>query len=444
MSSGVTDADRGVSGQRLTMPVELEDGRIPNIFAHLTQFFCGLIIAAILWASFAQMRELAIAEGEIVPQESVQKIQHLEGGQVEKVLVKEGQIVEAGRELLQLRPTATESDLGQIRVRRAGLQLQHEALSAIIDMRTPDFGKSGVDYPELMAQQRQVYVSRRSHLTSQRAALVAKVAQREAEVPALEKELESLRRQMEIHQEQMAIRERLLETGYTSRRAFLQAEASLEQIKASFFATSGRLQTAREQLEEARSNLNSSDHEARKALEEERSKIAVELAELQQQLNKQQDRVERLVVRAPVRGIVQELAQRSPGEVVKPGELVASIVPLSQTVVAEVRLRPDDIGHVRVGADAEIKLSTYDPNVFGIIKGRVDHISATTFQTEQGEPYYKAVIRLDRTQVGNSGDKRMILPGMVVQADIITGSKSFMRYMLKPVFRSLDVSFSER
>ena len=426
------------------MPVELEDGRIPNIFANLSQFFCGLIIAALIWGMFAQMRELAIAEGEIVPVESVQKIQHLEGGQVEKVLVQEGAIVEAGAVLLHLRPIATESDFGQIQVRSAGLQLQHEVLSAIIDGRKPSFGKTGSDFPELMAQQQQVYQSRSSHLASQRAALAARVAQRQAEVPALEKELKSLQRQQEIHKEQLVIREKLLETGYTSRRALLQSEAALEQIKASYFATAGRLETAREQLAEARSNLLSSDHEARKALEEERSKIAVELAELRQQLNKQQDRVERLVVRAPVRGIVQELAQRTAGEVVKPGELVASIVPLGQTVVAEVRLRPEDIGHVRVGADAEIKLSTFDPNVFGIIKGKVDHLSATTFQTEQGEPYYKAILTLDRSHVGGDGKKRMILPGMVVQADIITGSKSFVRYMLKPVFRSLDASFSER
>ncbi len=437
-------AEHRVGGQRLILPIELEDGRVPDIFAQLAQVFCGLIIAAIIWGSFAQIREIAVAEGEIVPIASVQKIQHLEGGQVEKVLVKEGAMVDAGAPLLQLRPVATESDFGQVQVRIAGLRLRHEALSAVLEGRKPDFGKTGEKYPALMAQQQEVYETRNAHIASQRGALAAKVAQREAEVPALEKERDSLKRQMEIQEEQRQIRQKLLDTGYTSRRAYLQSEASLEQVKSDYFATVGRLDTARQQLEEARNTLASTESEEREALMNERAKIAVELGELNEQLTKQQDRVDRLVVRAPVRGIVQELVQRAAGEVVKPGELVASIVPVDQSVVAEVRLRPADIGHVREGDKAEIKISTFDPNIFGIAKGKVTHISATTFQTERGEHYYKAVVALDQSYVGGSEHKRMIMPGMVVQADIVTGSKSFMRYMLKPVFRSLDASFSER
>ncbi len=444
MWKSTSGTDRGVSGQRLTMPIELEDGRIPDIFAHLSQIFCALIVAALLWGSFAQIRELAVTQGEIVPIGSVQKLQHLEGGQVEKVLVKEGAIVEAGAPLLQLQPIAAQSDFGQIEVRNAGLSLQHEALSAVLDGREPDFGTHGDRFPALRSQQNQVYLAKRAYLSSQRNAAAARVAQREAEVDASQKERESLRRQMAIQDEQMQIRAKLLETGYTSRRAYLQAEAALEQIKSSFYAVTGRLETAKKQLEEAQSNLISSNSDARKTLLDERAKIAVEMAELKQQLAKQQDRVERLIIRSPVRGVVQELAQRAPGEVVKPGELVASIVPLGRKVVAEVHLRPDDVGHVHAGDDAEIKVSTFDPNIFGIIKGKVDHISATTFQTEQGEAYYKAVVTLEKNHVGSGDTKRVVLPGMEVQVDIITGSKSFMKYMLKPVFRSLNASFSER
>jgi len=426
------------------MPIELEDGRIPDIFAHLSQIFCALIVAALLWGSFAQIREMAITQGKIVPIGSVQKLQHLEGGQVEKVLVQEGAIVEAGAPLLTLQPIAAQSDFGQIRVRSAGLTLQHEALSAVLDDRVPDFGETGERFPSLKDQQAQVYQTKRAYLMSQRDEAAARVAQREAEVGATEKERDSLQRQMAISDEQMQIRAKLLETGYTSRRAYLQAEAALEQIKASFYAITGRLEAARKQLEEAQSALISSNSDARKTLLVERAKIAVELAELDQQLAKQQDRVERLVIRSPVRGVVQELAQRAPGEVVKPGELVASIVPLGQKVVAEVHLRPDDVGHVRAGDEAEIKVSTFDPNIFGIIIGRVDHISATTFQNEQGDSFYKAVVTLEKNYVGSGDAKRLVLPGMEVQADIITGSKSFMKYMLKPVFRSLNASFSER
>jgi HlyD family secretion protein/adhesin transport system membrane fusion protein len=181
-----------------------------------------------------------------------------------------------------------------------------------------------------------------------------------------------------------------------------------------------------------------------KTLSEERSKIAGELAELKEQISKQKDRVDRLVVRAPRHGIVQELAQRAPGEVVKPGDVVASIVPLDRSIVAEVRVQPDDIGHIKEGDPAEIKLSTFDSAVFGVVKGSVSHLSATTFETAKGELFYKAIITMDQDHVGHKGAERPILPGMVVEADIITGAKSLVRYLLKPVYRSLDAGFTER
>lgn len=433
-----------IRGQRFTLPAELEDGRIPHMFGKLANLFSMLFLAALIWASFAEMRELAIGHGEIAPSGHVQTIQHLEGGQVESIEVREGQQVEAGAILVRLSPIAAASDLNQLHIRAASLRLHKEALSALIEERAPDFMAAEKDYPDLASEQMQLYTAKRDQISQERRALKARVSQRKAEYEASKLEAGSLKSQMEINQEQLAIRAKLLKSGYTSRRAYLQTKASLEDVKARYFSTIGRRDAAKEQLEEANSAAEGGMAESLKLLNEERSKVSSELAELTQQVNKHEDRVDRLVVRSPIRGIVHELAQKTPGEVVKPGDLVARVVPLDASVVAEVRVDPKDVGHIKAGDRVEVKLSTFDPNVFGVVMGRVDVVSASTFKNEDGEPYYKVIIALDQRTVGEGKRRRQIQPGMVVEANIITGSKSLVKYLLKPVYRSLDIGFSER
>lgn len=444
MRKSIRKWGESISEQRLILPAELEDGRIPRVFSRLSYVFSGVILATIVWGSFAQIRELAVAHGQVVPKGAVQQVQHLEGGQIERILVKEGQIIDKGAALAHLRPTAAQSDLEQLRARAAGLKLQRETLSAIFQSRQPGYGELGRQFPELAAQQLEVFRSKVAHREQERKTLEARSAQRSAEIAALSDELQSLARQIDLKQEQLDIRTKLRERGLTSRVTYLDAKSSLEEVNARSIATSGRFETAREQLREVQSQLRALTADNTRTLTEERSKISAELAELQQQIAKHRDRVERLIVRAPARGIIQELAHRTPGEVIKPGDVVARIVPLSQGIVAEVRLDPKDVGHVKAGDPAEIKVSTFDPNVFGVVKGAVERISATTFESDDGALYYKAMIGLARSSVGATGNERAILPGMIVQADIITGSKSLMKYLLKPVYRSLDASFRER
>ena len=436
--------ERAIRGQRFTLPAELEDGRIPHMFGKLTNLFCILFVAALIWASFAEMRELAIGTGEIVPTGYVQTIQHLEGGQVESIDVREGQQVEAGTVLMQLSLVSAASDLNQLSVRAANLRLQKEAVSALIEERNPDFMAAENNFPDLATEQMQVYTSKRDQIFSERSAANARVAQRKAEFEAARLEADSLSRQIEISKEQLAIRSKLLKSGYTSRRAYLEAKASLEDARARHFSASGRRESTREQLNEAKNALDGGKAETLKLLNEERSKYSAELAELGQQIEKYEDRVDRLAIKSPIRGIVQELAQKTPGEVVRPGDMVAKVVPLDSSVVAEVRIDPKDIGHVKDGDKVEVKLSTFDPNVFGVVTGKIDVISATTFKNEEGVPYYKVVVALDQRFVGKGNRRRPIQPGMVAEANIITGSKSLVRYLLKPVYRSLDIGFSER
>lgn len=430
--------------RRLTLPFVLEEGRVPGMLSRLLYLTSGFVVACVLWATLTEIRELAVAPGQLEPSGSVQIVQHLEGGIVSEILVSEGVIVEAGDPIVRLQPVAANSDLDQIRSRAAALTLQIERQTAALDGRLPDFGDAGNEFPGLARDQLQTFESERENLTQTKDGLIARVEQKLAEIQALQSESASLDRQLAIDLEQLEIRKKLMAQGFASRATVLEAKRSWERTNSDLIGVHGRLESAQEGLNEARIKLLEADAGFNNRMTEERTRASAELSELSQSLAKQQDRVTRLIVLAPVRGVVQELAPKALGQVLQPAEMVARIVPMDRELIAEVRIEPKDIGHVKVGDAADIKITTFDPARFGSIAGVVKQISASTFHTPDGDPYYKAIISLENNFVGLGAQQHAVLPGMVVNAEIITGSKSLTRYLLKPIYRSIEIAFSER
>lgn len=441
---GNTSSGSLAKRHNLTLPLALEEGRAPKLFTHTLYLLSGFIAVGMIWASVAKIRELTVASGALVPAGSVQLVQHLEGGIVAEIMARDGQVVEQGAPLVRMQPAVANSDLGQINIKVVQLSLQEERLRAMIDGRTPDFGKYGKDYPELASNQRRLMETQFTKSTEERRTLKTKIERHLAEIAALKGQEDSLKTQIKIQDEQVTIRKELLRQGYVSRTVYLDGRRSLERTKAELIASTGRSMSIGEELAEARSLLREYDASLKQALSNEIATISAELAEIKQAVVKHQDRVTRLVIYAPVKGIVQELIPKAIGEVIKPGDVVARIVPMERELVAEVHLLPKDIGHITVGNPVDIKITAFDPARFGSIKGTVQKISATTFQNEKGEPFYKANIQLAENHVGLGKKKHLVLPGMVVNAEIVTGSKSLTHYLLKPVYRSLDIAFSER
>jgi membrane fusion protein, adhesin transport system len=440
--------------RRLTQPLLLEDGRPPRVLVATLMTISGFVIATIVWASLTRVREVTIAQGQVVPRGQVQTIQHLEGGIVAEIFVNEGSRVTAQQPLVRLRPESTTGERNQYEARRAALKLQLIRLEAQSRDETPDFGELAKSFPDLATEQEKLYVSAVIQRRQERATLAAKVAQKRGEIATLISGLESANAQIEVQLELVEMQEHLSNLGTGSRKSWLEAKSVLQRSEGDRLNVQGKLDTGKEALKEAESSLAEADAKAQQKLSEERVKAASDLAETEQQLVKLADRSDRLLIRAPSDGIVQELTPKSIGEVVRPGDLVARIVPTGRELVAEVHIDPKDSGHIRVDADAEIRLLTYDSAIFGPIQGKVEYLSATTFSPPPGqqnppgqnvsEPYYKATIRLLQDHVRSGTTNYPIAPGMVLQAHIQTGSKSIVRYMFKPVFNSLDVAFTER
>ena len=434
-----------LDAKTLTLPLALEAEQPPQLFAYVVTGCFVFLIAFIVWAFVTSVLEVTHASGQIQPSGSVQLVQHLEGGYIEKILVKEGDRVEQGQPLVRLRSTATESERDQLAVRAANLRMSLANLDALMQVAdAPDYGRDLGLYPAIAKSQREVFASEATRINREEAKFASQLARREAEYQAALSEQKSVAKRLEIAREQHKILEGLLRQQYASRRSVLEAEAAMEEARSRHYSLDGRVAALREQVTEAAIQLEEQRAAIRSNLAKERAKNAGELAELGKILTKQQDRVESLDLVAPTAGIVQELAIKTEGAVVRSGEVIARVVPDDRNIVAEVRVQPKDIGHIHTGADAKVTVSTFDPYVFGTLEGQVETISATSFEDEQGDPYFKVQIKMASNELSRKGNQYPVLPGMVVTADILTGEKSLARYLLKPVYRSMDQAFSER
>ncbi len=435
----------GLDSKTLTLPLALEAEQPPQLFAYVVTGCLGFLAVFILWAFVTSVLEVTHAGGQIQPLGSVQNVQHLEGGYIDKILVTEGDRVTAGQPLVRLRPTATESERDQLAIRAASLRMSIATIDALTRQQELLLFDSGDQrYANIARSQQDVFASEKERINRELAKYASQLARREAEYRAAVSEHRSGVKRMEIAQEQYNILDGLLKQQYASRRSVLEAEATLEESRSRLYALDGKISTTREQAKEAQIQLDEARAKIFSDLAKEKSKNASELAEVTRLLTKQQDRVASLDLVSPTNGIVQELPINTVGAVVRSGEVVARIVPDDRKIVADVRVNPKDIGHIHLDADAKVTVSTFDPYVFGSLEGKVKTISATSFEDQDGQPYFKVQIALDKNEFNRKGTSYPVLPGMVVTADIVTGSKSLARYLLKPVYRSMDVAFSER
>jgi adhesin transport system membrane fusion protein len=428
----------------LVAPIELEEQRGFRASRNTMRLVVGLTAGALVWAGITPIRELSLARGQLVPTSQIRPLQHLEGGIVEQILVKEGQVVEEGQPLIRLQTVMADSELAALKARTLNLMMQKERVDALIAGRPANFAAFGGASSLQLTDHHQVYQARLDHRLKEGRLLQARIAQRTSELATLKQDLIHQRKLVEITKEQLEMRRRLADNGSASRRQMLESEAAHEQARGVVSTTEGRIVTVSETLREAEAALAESDALAHKLWSEEQTKTASELAEVQESLKKQMDKVERLTIRAPARGRVQQVLQRSAGEVVRAGESIARVVPIDDALVAEVLVKPEDIAAVKVGNKAELKVTAYDFSRYGKVKGEVAAISPTTIENDDKRSYYKVTVEFNPDRSDRSSANWNLQSGMAVDAEIISGSKSLLQYVLKPIHRGLDAAFSER
>ncbi len=429
----------------LALPIELEEGAPPFLSRAAMAIISGLVIVLLVWANIAHVRELSVAMGEIAPFGSTREAAHLEGGIVDEVLVAPGEVVAEGQPLVRLRTENAGGEFDRFEARRADLELRLERLAAQAGERDPDFKKFIDDWPTMVAEQITVHASS----VKQQRAVMETFTEREAsaksEVVKTEAELKAETDLLDFAEQQLEIQEELIGEGFTSKQSYLQAKAAVASAKAKAAGARSRLDQARRAHTAARADREGAAAEYQSTIAEERAAVVAQLAELEEPIASLKDRSDRLTVRAPVAGVVNDLAVDGQGDVVAPGSVVAEITPIGAELMAEVRVNPKDIGHVTIGMKTDVSVTTFDPNRYGKLEGEVAHVSADTFTDERtGDAYYVAYISLPDQQIGSGKGARQLTPGMQVRAEVVTQSRTLMQYILKPVSRSLDQAFTER
>ena len=430
--------------RHLAQAIQLEEsGTAPLV--RFTLFMASLAcLVFIVWAGFTHVDEIAAAEGQVIPAGSVVTVQHLEGGQIQEILVKEGELVDAGQALLKLSPAAAISELEQSRAREAALLLKAERLRAFVEGRQPNFAFVGPGYDHLVADNQAIYQTQSDASNTARAVIGAQIEQKRSDLQLLEQQQKTLQEQIDALNETLKLREDLVEQHLVTRVQYLDSKRELARMRGELARVVGQAITAREALTETQNRLVDQLSTVHKTSMDDLATVIAELAQVQESIGRLEDRVNRLVVTSPVRGYVKGLAVHNTGAVIQPGGLVCEVVPVDREMRIEAKVATRDVGHLRPGQRVKVKVTTYDFARYGAAMGTLERVSASNFVDEKGQPYFKAAVKLDNDYVGTDPGRFPITPGMTVNAEIITGDKTLLQYMLKPIFTQMQQSFHER
>ncbi|TAN55362.1 MAG: HlyD family type I secretion periplasmic adaptor subunit [Magnetospirillum sp.] len=430
--------------RHLAQAVVLEESGTSGLVRFTMVVASATTAAFVIWAAFTDVPEIASAEGSVIPSGQVQSIQHLEGGIVQDVVVKEAEIVEAGQVVIRLNPAQAISDLEQTRAREATLLIKAERLRAFAEERQPDFSGMPQGYDRLIADNMAIFASQSQARDTARSVITSQIDQKRSDLLLLESQERSLREQMGPLQEEMSMRQELVAKGLVSRVVFLDTKRELSRVQGEVARLVGQEVTARSALTEVENRLIDSRSALQKQTMDDLGVTINELAQVQESIGRLEDRVKRLEIVSPVRGIVKGLAVKNQGAVIQPGGQVCDVVPIEKDMKVDAKINTKDVGHLMVGQPVKVKVTTYDFARYGAVHGTLTKLSASSFTDEKGTPFFKGVIELENNYVGGTPGRFMIHPGMTVTAEIITGDKTLLQYMLKPIFTQVQQSFHER
>ncbi|PLX81277.1 MAG: HlyD family type I secretion periplasmic adaptor subunit [Desulfuromonas sp.] len=418
-----------------------------HAFAYLlTLAIASLLVVFVVWAHFTVLDEVTRGMGQVIPSQRVQVIQNLEGGILQDIYVEENQIVNKGDVLVRI-----DNQLAASQYRDAAAKAaEHQA--AIVRLQAEAEGKSKLVFPadlqtlnpQVLDDQRATFRARLRQLDAELNVLESQLVQRRQEIEEMQSRRAQLERSLELAVEQRNIAQPLVEQGVYAKTDFLAVERDISKLKGDIDALRLGEPRVRAAASEARRRIAQRKAEFQAQAVDELNRRRGEMNSLREMMSAGEDRVTRTDVRSPVRGTVKQLKLTTLGGVVRPGEPIMEIVPLDDTLWIEAQIRPADIAFLHPGQKAMIKITAYDFAIFGGLQGFVEAISADTIQNEDGESYYKVKLRTKTNALSYRGENLPIIPGMTASVDILTGKKSVLDFLLKPILRMKQNALRER
>lgn len=416
----------------------------PRRIRMVLYFWLVALVLLVAWAALAEVDEIARGNGQVVSSAHNKMIQHLEGGIVEQILVKEGQSVKANQPLLKIKNEKSNASFQSNELGSFALQAKLMRLKA--EAEGGGFSGSGA------SAQMQPYIqnelsllhSNRANLQAKISGLQEKLSQNRQELSEARSRKEHLKQSLNMINEEVRMTGPMVEKGVRSKVDYLKLQREANEAEDAYQSTLLSIPRLESVIQETSRSIEEARYMFRSDAQTQYNETLAQYHTMQADKTALTDQVDRTTVRAPMDGIVQSLMVHTIGGVVKPGDDLIEIVPKGEKLVVEVKIKPSDIAFIYPGQRAVVKLSAYDFSIYGALEGKVTLISADTVTDRKEETFYTVRIETNKSYVQHNGKRLAILPGMTLSADIITGQKTVLDYILKPILKTKQHMLSER
>ncbi|OJF67317.1 secretion protein HylD [Alteromonas sp. V450] len=425
--------------------VEAEWARIMQTPARARVLLYTILIVLfvlLVWSYFAEIDEVAKGDGKVIPSQQLQVLQSYDGGIVQDILVKEGQAVKAGQVLLKVDPTRYLSSLEENTTQFAALAAKVQRLTALTQGSALRFNRDlKKQAPTIIENERKLYNSNLAELDEIAAGSDSRILQRRQDVEELKASLAQYEDVLDLSKKELAVTKPLLASGAVSEIEILRLERQIVELAGNIKKAKVAIQRGLNAIEEEVIKKEENRLKLVNRWNQELTEATGEMATLQQSQTSLEDVVSQADLKSPINGTVQRLLINTVGGVITPGSAVVELVPQDDQLIVEAKISPKDIAFIREGQPAILKFSAYDFTIYGGMSAAVKHISADAITNDKDETYY--LVRLE-TRKTIANEELDILPGMIVQVDILTGKKTVLNYILSPLFNVTASALRER
>jgi len=403
------------------------------------------IISIVVWSAYAEVDELVRGDGKVIPSKRLQIVQNLEGGIVSELYVSEGSVVDKGQVLLKIDDTLFESNYQENRGKILALKVETVRLRAEIS------GAQKIEYssnlkesaPDLIREQRLLFNGRRAQLIGSQNVIDQQIMQKKQALARADFNYKQAKNEQALTQTELDILKPLYKEGVVSRVELLRVEKMVLKASGDVSESQFRMPQIEAEILELINKQDQLQIGFRSDAQKELSERLVELSRLAHSSDALEDRVDRTQVRSPVNGTIKQLMVNTIGGVVQPAMDLVSIVPIEDALLIETKIKPADIARLYPGQRAMVKFTAYDFTVYGGLEAEVVHISADSIINQKGESFYLVRVKTKINDLGKRGEKLPIFPGMIAQVDILTGKKTILNYILKPILKAKQVALTE-
>ncbi len=426
------------------------DTKVLNMFFAIIIFFVG----AFIWAYFSEIDELTRGEGTVIPSEKIKTVQSLDGGLISEILIKEGSIVKEGEPLMRIDTTRFEASLEEnkqtyyhLLVTKNRLELES---TINLDQPIPEikYDDSILQNAKVFAMNdRTLFTSRIEELKSTIQTYKIQLKQKEEEINELSSKSRQLKISIDLVREESQTMEQLVERKSKSKVDLLKIKKELAQLEGDLQNIYASIPRAKYEIEEAKNKIVEKMNTFKAEASNELQKINTEIKKYESKLVAEEDKLDKTVLISPVNGIVKQIYVNTIGGVVKSGMDLIEIVPLSDILLIEAKIDPKDIAFINPNQKAIVKVTAYDFSIYGSLEGKIEEISADSIvdkNDKNQKTYYKVMIKTEKNYLEKDKQKLPIIPGMITSVDIITGKKSILDFLLKPILKTKANALHER